>query len=64
MATQSPAWWTPQEVADYHRMPVNEVWRKIRRGEIRALNRGRGRRRLYLVSANEIRRIDQHGFAA
>ena len=51
-------WWTPEEVAAHYRMPVQTVRRKIRRGEIRAKNRGTEKCRRYLISLSEIRRLD------
>lgn len=53
------AWWTPEQVAEYYQLPLSTVWRKIRQGEIRAKNVGTLRRRMYRVSAAEIRRLDQ-----
>ncbi len=58
-ATSTRAWWTPEQVAEYYQLPLNTVWRKIRRGEIRAKNFGTPNCRRYRVTAAEIRRIDQ-----
>lgn len=52
------AWWTPEQVAEYYQLPLSTVWKKIRRGEIRAKNFGSDRQRRYRVSATEIRRLD------
>jgi excisionase family DNA binding protein len=51
-------WLTPEQVADYYQLPIKTVWKKIRRGEIKAKNFGTDRCHRYRVSAVEIRRLD------
>ena len=53
-----PPWSTPEQVAAYYQLPLQTVWKKIRRGEIKAKNFGTERCHRYRVSASEIRRLD------
>lgn len=52
-------WWKPEQVAEYYQLPLSTVWKKIRTGEIRAINLGTDRQPRYRVSPSEIRRINQ-----
>lgn len=52
-------WWTPEQVAAYYQLPLQTVWKMIRRGQIRAKNVGTERRHIYRVSQAEVHRIDQ-----
>lgn len=52
-------WWTPEQVADYYQLPMQTVWKMIRRGDIRAKNFGTERCKRYRIAAAEVRRTDQ-----
>jgi len=51
-------WWTPEEVADYYRIKIHRVWRRIRQGDIRAKNVGTKGHPEYRISQAEINRLD------